>query len=56
MKEMSEQEVGITDSVILQDLALKHWTPIELPGDFEQKPSNFQQHVIQSWGGGEMKL
>lgn len=51
MKEMStEQEAGITDSFIVQDLALKHWTFIELPADFEQKLSIFQQHVI--WSGG----
>ena len=53
MKEMStEQEAGITDSFIVQDLALKHWTFIELPADLEQKLSNFQQHVIRSAGRG----
>lgn len=54
MKEMSkQQEAGITDSFIVQDLTLKHWTFVELPADFEQL-SNFQQHVIQ-WGVGGMK-
>ena len=55
MKVMSmQQEAGTTNSFIVQDLALKHWTFTELPADFEQKLSNFQQHVIQS--GGKMKL
>lgn len=53
MKEMSkQQEAGITGSFIVQDLTLKHWTPTELPADFEQKPSELQHYVIQS---GEKK-
>lgn len=55
MKEMSkQQEAGITDPFIVQDLALKHWTSSELPADFEQKPSNLQQWASQS--GEKIKL
>lgn len=38
-----QQETGITDPFIVQDLALKHWTSIELPVHFEQKPANLKK-------------
>lgn len=54
MEEMSKQkEAGITDTSIVEDLVLKHWTSTGLPADSEQKPSNFLQHEIQSGGKDE---